>query len=104
MYYEVPGKEISSGKVQVKKGDVGCLKNKKAQPGLEQRGSDLDQEQQVQRKDGCSGVIHVGPCDLAARKETRQRATSSKTEGAQILRGKMSSPSGRDFGENLGRA
>lgn len=28
---------------------------------------------------------------------------SGKTEGVQILRHKMSSPSGRDLGENLGR-
>lgn len=34
----------------VKKSDFNCQKDKKAQPGLEQRSSDLGQEQQVPRK------------------------------------------------------
>lgn len=48
MYCEVPVGEISSGKVQVvPKGDFNCLKNKKPQPGAEQRSSGLGQKQPV---------------------------------------------------------
>lgn len=70
MYCEVPVEEISSGKVQVVlKGDFNCLKNKKAQPGQSRGAVIWGRSSRCTRKDGCSGVIHVGLCDWAARKE-----------------------------------